>query len=78
MTHPKQLVLALVACCAVLQGCTVIAAVDTVGSLAVRTAGVAASTAITAASVAADASITTTKIGVKAVGAVVDAAIPDK
>ncbi len=64
--------------CAALQGCTVIAIVDTVGSLAVRTVGVAADTAVSAASAAADVSIATTKLGAKVVGAVADAAVPDK
>ncbi len=78
MPLPKTFLLAAIIACAALQGCTVIAIVDTVGSLAVQTVGVAASTAVTAAGVAADASIATTKMGVKVVGAVVDAAVPDK
>jgi hypothetical protein len=52
-----------------LQGCTVIAIADTVGSMAVRTAGAAAS-------VAADAAIGTVKITGKVVGAVADTVIP--
>jgi hypothetical protein len=78
MLLPRQLFLAAILSCAALQGCTVIAIVDTVGTLAVRTVGVAANTAVTAASAAADVSIATTKIGVKVVGAAVDAANPDK
>jgi hypothetical protein len=67
-----------IAFCSALQGCTVIAIADTVGSLAVRTAGVAADVAIGTAAAATNATIATSKIGVKVVGAVVDAAIPDK
>jgi uncharacterized protein YunC (DUF1805 family) len=66
------------ALCAAMQGCTVLAIVDTVGTVAVRTAGVAANAAISTAAAAKDVTIATTKIGVKVVGAVVDAAIPDK
>jgi uncharacterized protein YunC (DUF1805 family) len=78
MPLPKRLLLTVILSSAALQGCTVIAIADTVGTLAVRTVGVAAGTAVSAASAAADVSIATTKIGVKVVGAVVDAAIPDK
>jgi uncharacterized protein YunC (DUF1805 family) len=78
MSLPKLRLLAAIVSSAAVQGCTVIAIADTVGTLAVRTAGVAASTAVTAASAAADVSIATTKIGVKVVGAAVDAATPDK
>jgi uncharacterized protein YunC (DUF1805 family) len=66
------------AACAVLQGCTVIALADTVGTVAVRTAGAAANAAISTASTAAEVSAATTKLGVKVVGAVVDAAASDK
>ena len=48
-----------------LQGCTVLAVVDAVGSVAVGTVGLAA-----------DAAIGTVKLGGKAVGAVADAVIP--
>lgn len=66
------------ALCTMLQGCTVLAIVDTVGTVAVRAAGAAANVAIKTAETAADVSIATTKIGVKVVGAAVDAAVPSK
>lgn len=66
------------AMCSMLQGCTVLAIVDTVGTVAVRTVGAAANVAIKTAEAAADVSIATTKIGVKVVGAAVDAAVPSK
>ena len=78
MSLTKLRLLAAIVSSAALQGCTVIAIADTVGTLAVRTVGVAASTAVTAASAAADVSIATTKIRVKVVGAAVDVATPDK
>jgi hypothetical protein len=49
-----------------LQGCTVLAIADTVGSVAVGAAGMAA-----------DAAIGTVKITGKAIGAAADAVIPD-
>ena len=48
-----------------LQGCTVLAVADVVGSVAVGTVGLAA-----------DAAIGTVKLGGKAVGAVADAVLP--
>jgi phage tail tape-measure protein len=57
--------LTMVASLSMLQGCTVLAIADTVGSVAVSAAGVAA-----------DAAIGTVKITGKAVGAVADAVIP--
>jgi uncharacterized protein YunC (DUF1805 family) len=78
MQHSKTMMCLALAICAALQGCTVLAIADTVGTVAVRTAGVAANAAISTAAAAKDVSIATTKIGVKVVGAVVDAAIPDK
>lgn len=48
-----------------LQGCTVLAIADAVGSVAVGTVGLAA-----------DAAIATVRLGGKAVGAVADAVIP--
>ncbi len=57
--------LALISACA-LQGCTVLAVADVVGSVAVGTVGLAA-----------DAAIGTVKLGGKAVGAVAGAVIPD-
>jgi hypothetical protein len=65
MKHsPRILLLALLGA-ASLQGCTVIAIADTVGSLAVKSAGVAA-----------DAAIGTAKVTVKAASAVAEAVIP--
>jgi uncharacterized protein YunC (DUF1805 family) len=64
--------------CAALQGCTILAIADTVGTVAVRTVGVAANVAVSSAATAAEVSIATTKIGVKVVGAAVDAATPAK
>jgi hypothetical protein len=49
-----------------LQGCTVLAVADVVGSVAVGTVGLAA-----------DAAIGTVKLGGKAVGAIAGAVIPD-
>ena len=66
MFRSKILLLALLATALVLQGCTVLAIADTVGSVAVGAAGLAA-----------DAAIGTVKITGKAVGAVADAVIPD-
>ena len=51
---------------AALQGCAVIAVADTVGTIAVKTVGLAA-----------DAAIGVVKISGKAVGAAADAVIPD-
>jgi hypothetical protein len=65
MLSSKLYLLTALVISAALQGCTVIAIADTVGSLAVKTAGVAA-----------DAAIGTAKVGVKAVGAVAGAVIP--
>lgn len=53
-------------CLAALPGCAVVAVADTVGTIAVKTVGLAA-----------DAAIGVVKISGKAVGAVADAAIPD-
>jgi hypothetical protein len=53
-------------CLVALQGCAVVAAADTVGTIAVKTVGLAA-----------DAAIGVVKISGKAVGAVADAALPD-
>jgi hypothetical protein len=53
-------------CLVALQGCAVVAVADTVGTIAVKTVGLAA-----------DAAIGVVKISGKAVGAVADAAIPD-
>jgi hypothetical protein len=53
-------------CLLALQGCAVVAVADTVGTIAVKTVGLAA-----------DAAIGVVKISGKAVGAVADAAIPD-
>jgi uncharacterized protein YunC (DUF1805 family) len=78
MPSSKLLSMAAVAGCATLQGCTILAIADTVGTVAVRTVGVAANVAVSTASAAAEVSIATTKIGVKVVGAAVDAAIPAK
>ncbi len=52
---------------ATLQGCTIIAIADTVGTLAVKSAGVAA-----------DAAIGTAKVTVKAASAIAEAVIPGK
>jgi hypothetical protein len=60
-------ILAAIAASLVLQGCTVLAVADTVGSIAVKSAGMAA-----------DAAIGTVKITGKAAGAVADVIIPDK
>jgi hypothetical protein len=78
MQHSKIMMSFALTLCATLQGCTVLAIVDTVGTVAVRTAGAVANAAVSTAVAAKDVSIATTKIGVKVVGAVVDAAIPDK
>jgi hypothetical protein len=51
---------------AALQGCAVVAVVDTVGTVAVKTVGLAA-----------DATMGVVKLSGKAVGAAVDAVIPD-
>jgi hypothetical protein len=53
-------------CLLALQGCAVVAVADTVGTIAVKTVGLAA-----------DAAIGVVKISGRAVGAVADAAIPD-
>jgi hypothetical protein len=53
-------------CLVTLQGCAVVAVADTVGTIAVKTVGLAA-----------DAAIGVVKISGRAVGAVADAAIPD-
>jgi hypothetical protein len=58
-------------CAAALQGCTVIAIADMVGSAAVRTVGAATDVAVGTARI-------TGKVVGAAVGAAVDAAIPDK
>jgi uncharacterized protein YunC (DUF1805 family) len=78
MPSSKLLLMAAIAGCAALQGCTILAIADTVGTVAVRTVGVAANVAVSTAATAAEVSIATTKIGVKVVGAAVDAAIPAK
>jgi hypothetical protein len=65
MLYSKLLVLLALCTMAALQGCTVLAIADTVGSVAVGAAGVAA-----------DAAIGTVKITGKAVGAVAGAVIP--
>ena len=70
--------LGILALCTALQGCTVLAIADTVGSVAVRTAGAAASVAVSAASTAAEVTMATTRIGAKAVGAAAEAAVPIK
>jgi hypothetical protein len=61
-----------------LQGCTVLAIADAVGSVAVSAASTAVSAASTAASLATDAAVGTARITGKVVGAAVDMAIPDK
>ncbi len=61
-----------------LQGCTVLAIADAVGSAAVSVGSAAVSTATTAASLATDAAIGTARVTGKVVGAAVDMAIPDK
>jgi hypothetical protein len=58
--------LALIALVLGLQGCTVLAIADTVGTVAVKTVGVAA-----------DAAVGAVKLTGKAVGAAADAVIPD-
>lgn len=65
MHRSKLLFLIVVTAMVALQGCTVLAIADTVGSVAVSAAGMAA-----------DAAIGTVKITGKAVGAVADAVIP--
>jgi uncharacterized membrane protein len=65
MLHSRIFLLLALCAGAALQGCTVIAIADTVGGLAVKTAGVAA-----------DVAIGTAKVGVKAAGAVAGAVIP--
>jgi hypothetical protein len=57
---------AAIACLLALQGCAVVAVADTVGTVAVKTVGLAA-----------DAAIGVVKISGKAVGALADAAIGD-
>ncbi len=69
----KRLVfsLALALCSAsALQGCMVLAVVDTVGSAAIKTAGAVAG-------VAADVAVGTVKLTGKVVGAAADAVVPD-
>jgi hypothetical protein len=72
MKYQKYYIRFLVNSCLVLsalgafQGCAVVAVVDTVGTVAVKTVGLAA-----------DAAIGVVKISGKAVGAAADAAIPD-
>ncbi len=89
MFNSKLLFILAIAACTALQGCTILAIADTVGTVAVRTVGVAANVAVSTAAAAAnvavstataaaEVSIATTKIGVKVVGAAVDAAIPAK
>jgi hypothetical protein len=70
MQHSKFFLALVLLALAGLQGCTVLAIVDTVGSLAVRTAGAAAGLAV-------DAAVGTAKVTGKVVGAVADAALPD-
>lgn len=65
MQRSTIIFLSLVTALSTLQGCTVLAIADTVGSVAVSAAGVAA-----------DAAIGTVKITGKAVGAIADAVIP--
>jgi hypothetical protein len=65
MKHTTRVLLLALLSAAALQGCTIIAIADTVGTLAVKSAGVAA-----------DAAIGTAKVTVKAVSAVAEAAIP--
>jgi hypothetical protein len=65
MRCSKIFFMTLLVCMLALQGCTVLAIADTVGSVAVGAAGMAA-----------DAAIGTVKITGKAVGAVADAVIP--
>jgi hypothetical protein len=65
MRCSKIFFITLLICMLALQGCTVLAIADTVGSVAVGAAGMAA-----------DAAIGTVKITGKAVGAVADAVIP--
>ena len=67
LTHRSKsfLSIALVSLAA-LQGCTVLAVADTVGTVAVKSVGLAA-----------DAAIGVVKISGKAVGAAADAALPD-
>ncbi len=64
------LVLSAVLALCTLQGCTVLAIADVVGTAAVKTAGAAAS-------VATDVAVGTIKLTGKAVGAVADAVTPD-
>jgi hypothetical protein len=66
LTHGLTLSGAAIVCLLALQGCAVVAVADTVGTIAVKTVGLAA-----------DAAIGVVKISGKAVGAVADAAIPD-
>jgi hypothetical protein len=65
MKHSTRILLLTLLGAVSLQGCTVIAIADTVGSLAVKSAGVAA-----------DAAIGTAKVTVKAASAVAEAVIP--
>ena len=65
MSSPKFAPFLLTASLFTLQGCTVLAVADTVGSVAVGTVGLAA-----------NAVIGTVKLGGKAVGAAADAVIP--
>lgn len=65
MKHTTRGLLLALFSTATLQGCTIIAIADTVGTLAVKSAGVAA-----------DAAIGTAKVTVKAATAVAEAVIP--
>ena len=65
MTQPRLLTFILSISILALQGCTVLAVADAVGSVAVGTAGLAA-----------DAVIGTARLGGKAIGAVAGAVIP--
>ena len=65
MSSPKLAIFLLTTSLFTLQGCTVLAVADTVGSVAVGTVGLAA-----------NAVIGTVKLGGKAVGAAADAVIP--
>lgn len=70
MTHPllsfrSGIAVAVVSSITTLQGCAVVAVVDTVGTVAVKTVGLAA-----------DAAIGVVKITGRAVGAAADAVIP--
>ena len=65
MNYRNLTMATLLASLCALQGCTVLAIADTVGSVAVGTVGLAA-----------DAAIGTVRLGGKAVGAIAGAAIP--